>query len=207
MKSIKYTLIIIFALVLLCSSKSNAQYGNEVYLNYNFGVPLGDSKEYVPNVSFIGAELNLKRFVKPNLSLSLSFGWNVFFKETTELLSLPNADISGKQNRYINTIPLLAGGQLYFKGSQGITPYIGANLGALFLSRRLSIGVYDLTERSWHFLVQPELGLVFNISHYSDVAFGLTYNYATGSTSDITGKSVKESWIGIKLGYGWKTGF
>lgn len=207
MKSLKYVLIIIFVLVVFIPSESNAQYGNEVYLSYNLGVPLSDSKDYVPTVSYIGAELNLKRFVKPNLSLSLSFGWNVFYKETSEILSLPNADISGKQNRYINTLPMLAGAQYYFKGSQSMTPYIGANLGAMYLSRRLQIGVYDLTETSWHFSVQPELGMVFSLNPYSDLILGVAYNYNTPSTSNITGKSVSESWIGFKLGYGWKSGY
>ena len=206
MKNIK-CLIIIIVLVLMSSVKSNAQYNNEVFLSYNLGLPLGDSKDYVSTLSYIGTEINLKRFVKPNVSLSISFSWNVFYNERSDMISLPNADVSGKQNRYINTVPMLAGAQYYFgRNTNGIRPYVGANIGALYLGRRLQIGVYDITENTWHFMLQPEAGLIFNLNDYSDAVIGLSYNYGTSSTSSITGKSVSESWIGLKFGYGWKNG-
>lgn len=208
MKTIKYILYIMTVLLLLPGSGAKAQSGNEFFLSYNFGVPLANSKEYVPTVSYIGAEINYKYFLKKNISLSLLASWNIFYKETTELLSLPNADVSGLQNRYINTVPLLAGVQYYFgKDNNNMRPYAGINAGALYLTRRLQIGVYDLTESSWHFMVQPEIGILLEIDRYSDLMFGVTYNYGTPTKSDITGKDVTESWIGIKLGYGWKAPF
>lgn len=207
MKTTKYILYILAAFVLFPCIGAKAQTGSEFFLSYNFGVPLADSKEYVPTVSYIGAEVNYKYFLKKNISLSFSAGWNVFYKETKDLLSLPNADVSGLQNRYINTVPLLAGVQYYFGKDNNMRPYAGVNIGALYLTRRLQIGVYDLTENSWHFMVQPEIGLLLEIDRYSDVMFGITYNYGTPSKSDITGKDVTESWIGIKIGYGWKAPF
>jgi len=206
MKNIKY-LIIVIVLVLISSVRSDAQYNNEVFLSYNLGLPMADSKDYVSTFSYAGAEVNLKRFVKPNVSLSLSFAWNVFYKETSDMISLPNADISGKQNRYLNTVPMLAGAQYYFgRNSNSVKPYVGANIGALYLGRRLQIGVYDITENTWHFMLQPEAGLIFNLNDYSDAVIGFSFNYGTPTTSSITGKSVSESWVGLKIGYGWKNG-
>jgi hypothetical protein len=206
MKNIKYVLIIIAAFVIFMPSKSNAQYENEFFLGYNFAVPLPDSKDYVSGVSYFGAEINYKRFVKRNVSVSLSFGWNLFYKETTDMIVLPNADVSGKQNRYINTLPMLVGAQYYF-GRGSAKPYIGGNLGVLYSSRKMQIGVYDFTDYKWRLMVQPELGVLFNLDNRSDVVLGVTYNYGFPATSSITGKDVSESWIGIKLSYGWKSGF
>lgn len=206
MKNIKYILIVIAAFVLFMPSLSNAQYQNEVFLGYNFAVPLPDSKDYVSSVSYYGFDLNFKRFVKRDISVSLSLGWNVFYKETSEIISLPNADISGKQNRFINTFPMLVGAQYYF-GKKDIRPYFGANLGALYSTRRMQIGVYDITDNKWRFMLQPELGVLFSVDNHSDVGLGVSYNYGFPATSSITGKDVSESWIGIKLSYGWKSGF
>ncbi len=206
MKKIKYILFIMLAVVVFSPLKSNAQ-DNEVFLGYNFAVPLPDSKDWVSNVSYYGLELNFKRFLKPQVSVSLSFAWNVFYKETTDIIALKNADVSGLQNRYINTFPMIVGAQYYFGNSKKVRPYIGAGAGALYSTRRLQIGIYDATEYKWRFMVQPELGVIFNVDRSSDIGLGVTYNYALPSTSEITGKDISESWIGIKLSYGWKTGF
>lgn len=205
MNKIKYIIFVIMAVVIFSPLKSNAQ-ENEVFLGYNFGIPMPDTKDYVSNVSYYGLELNLKRFVKPNVSVSLSFSWNVFYKETNDIIALPNADVSGLQNRYVNTFPMLVGAQ-YYMGKKEIRPYIGANLGALYSSRRLQIGVYDLVDYKWRFMVQPEAGVLFNLNRYSDLALGVTYNYGFKATSSVTGKDVSESWVGLKLSYGWKSGF
>jgi hypothetical protein len=206
MKNIKYILFIIIAFVIFSPSKSNAQYNNEFFLGYNFAVPLPDSKDYVSSTSYYGAEINYKRFIRRDVSVSLSFGWNVFYKESTDMISLHNADISGKQNRYINTMPMLVGAQYYFGHSEA-KPFIGANIGTLYSSRRMQIGIYDITDYKWRFMVQPEIGVLFNLDNRSDVAVGVSYNYGFPATSGITGKDVSESWVGIKLSYGWKQGF
>ena len=206
MKNIKYVLFVIIAFVIFSPSKSNAQYGNEFFLGYNFAVPLPDSKDYVSNVSYYGLELNYKRFVNRNTSVSLSFAWNVFYKETDEVIAFPNADVSGLQNRYINTFPMLVGAQ-YYIGKSKTRPYVGANLGALYSSRRLQMGIYEATDYNWSFMLQPELGVIFSVDGRSDILLGASYNYGFATTSEITSKDVSESWIGIKLSYGWKQGF
>lgn len=205
MKNIKYILLVIMAFIVFSPSKSSAQ--NEVFLGYNFGIPLPDSKDWVSNVSYYGLELNFKRFLKPEVSVSLSFSWNVFYKETYDVIALKNADVSGLQNRYINTFPMLVGMQYYFGNKKSVRPYIGGNLGALYSTRRLQIGIYDATDYKWRFMVQPEAGVIFPIDNYSDVAFGVSYNYGFPATSDILGTDISESWVGLKLSYGWKTGF
>jgi hypothetical protein len=205
MKNIKYILIVIAAFVVFMPSKSQAQY-NEFFLGYNFAVPLPDSKDYVSSVSYYGAELNYKRFIKKDVSVSLSLAWNVFYKETRDVIALANADVSGLQNRYINTLPMLAGIQ-YYVGKGQVRPYGGINLGALYSSRRIQMGIYELTDYKWHFMVQPELGLLFNVDNRSDVALGVSYNYGMPASSSITGKDINESWVGIKLSYGWKQGY
>jgi hypothetical protein len=206
MKNIKYILFIIIAFVIISPSKSNAQYGNEVFLSYNFAIPLPDSKDYISNISYMGGEVNLKHFVSRNSSVSFSIGWNIFYQETSDLIVLPNADVSGKQNRYINTLPMLVGAQYYF-GKKDIKPYAGINLGTLYSTKRLQIGVYDVTENHWRLMLQPEAGVIFNLNGYSDVALGVTYNYCFPASTSITGKDLSESWLGIKIGYGWKQGF
>lgn len=208
MKTIKYIIVAAAVVIFMLPAGTNAQSGNEFFLSYNFGVPMGNTRDYVSTVSYIGAELNYKFFVKKNVSLSLTAGWNLFYKETSDMISLPNADVSGRQNRYINTVPLLAGVQYYFgKDNDNMRPYVGANAGALYTDRRMQIGVYDASQNKWSFLMQPEIGLMMSLDRYSDLMFGITYNYATPYTSDVTGKDVSESWIGFKLGYGWKAPF
>ena len=206
MKNIKYILFIILAFLVFSPAKSQAQ-ETEIFLGYNFGIPLPDSKDWVSNVSYYGLELNFKKFLKPEVSVSLSLAWNVFYQETSDVISLKNSDVSGLQNRYINTFPMLAGVQYYFGNKNSIRPYIGGNLGALYSTRRMQIGIYDATDYKWRFMVQPEAGVLFPIDRMSDIAFGVTYNYGFPAASEITGKDITESWIGIKLSYGWKAGF
>jgi len=203
MKNIKYILFVITAFVFILPLNSNAQQSNEVFVSYNFGIPLADSKEYVSRVSFIGSEINYKRYLNPNISASLSFAWNVFYQETSDLISLPNADVSGKQNRYLNVLPVLVGMQ-YYIGDSKSRLYVGGNMGALYSTRKLQLGVNEYLDNQWRFMIQPEIGYVFNIDRNSDVALGVTYNHCFATFANIFGKDISESWVGLKLSYGWK---
>jgi hypothetical protein len=206
MKNIKYILFVIAAFAFLLPLKSNAQKNNEVFLSYNFGVPIGDTKDYVSKVSLVGAELSWKRLEGQNVSISLSVGWNVFFEETSEILNLKNADVSGKQNRYINAFPMLIGAQ-YYIGKNKSRPYVGLNTGFLYSVRKLQLGIYEETDNNWRFMLQPEAGFIINYDNSSDIAIGVSYNYSKSATFDASGKSVAESWVGLKIAYGWRPGF
>jgi hypothetical protein len=205
MKNTKYILFVIIAFVFFFPLKSNAQYGNEFSLGYDFSIPLPDSKDFVSNASYVGFELKGKRYINPNMSVNLTMGWNVFFEESQELISLKNAEISGKQNRYINTMPMLLGVQ-YYIGNNKSKPYVGLNTGFLYSIRRLQIGIYEETNNEWRFMMQSEAGCVININRSSDVSFGVSYSYAFPSTSDLLNKKVAESWFSFKLSYGWRYG-
>jgi outer membrane protein W len=205
MKKTKYILFVIIAFVFFLPLKSNAQNGNEFTIGYNFSVPLPDSKDFISKVSYAGLELRGKRYINPNMSVSMSMAWNVFFEESTELIALKNADVSGKQNRYINTMPMLLGAQYYF-GNNKSRPYVGLNTGFLYSNRRLQIGIYEETNYKWRFMMQSEAGYIINLNRSSDVAIGVSYSYAFPSTSDILNKKVSESWVSFKLSYGWRYG-
>jgi hypothetical protein len=205
MKNIKYILFAIMTFVFFFPLKSNAQYGNEFSLGYNFSIPLPDSKDFVSNASYAGFELKGKRYINPNMSVNLTMGWNLFFEESNELISLKNADVSGKQNRYINTMPMLLGVQ-YYVGNNKSRPYVGLNTGLLYSSRKLQIGIYEETNIKWRLMLQSEAGCIININRSSDISFGISYSYAFPAESEILNKKISESWVSFKLSYGWRYG-
>ena len=84
---------------------------------------------FIEDFSFRGLGIDA-RYVPSrgsNYSFGFNFGWNVLnekndFGTERNTISLPNADISGTQLRYFNSVPLLANASYYFGDRGGIRP-------------------------------------------------------------------------------------
>ncbi|EJG00319.1 outer membrane beta-barrel protein [Flavobacterium sp. F52] len=154
---------IIASLMLLGTISLSAQ-NSVVNVAWSLGFSTGDLSDYISDVSARGFSLSYARFVKPELTVGFSTGWNVFHSSLAyDTYTEGTSSLSGKQWRTNNAIPILANANYYFKKSDKINSYAGMGIGMVYNRRNTDMYIYTLEEESWNFALQPEIGLEYKI--------------------------------------------
>jgi len=205
----KYKYFIIFpGLVLsgliLNPGKSYAQLWSDSYgaLTYNMGLPMGDTKDYTDFYSWRGVGMEFRKFYSTNISLGLSFGWNVFHDESSGTYEIVNGSghVTGDADKTINALPIMASIQYYLGEGGGTRPYIGLNGPGFYMIQRMDIGVFSFQDEGWNWGLAPEVGFVLPLQSEASMLFDIRYNYAF--EMDNRGPY---SYIGINIGLAWTT--
>lgn len=198
MKAVK-GIIASLALILVFSGEAKAQdwwWGITYQMSASSSLPTNSDSDvnFIEDYSFRGFGIDARYVASRDAKYSIGFnvGWNVLnekndFGSERNTISLGNADVTGTQLRYLNTVPLMANASYYFGSRGGIRPYVGLNAGTYYIERRVDIGVVGIVEDNWHFGWAPEVGLVVPLGR-PEVALLTTirYNWAfsAGGTGD-----------------------
>ena len=109
------------ALLVLATTPAHAQEAL-TRITYDISFPFSDTKTFVDQTpSWRGATFEMRRFITPNISIGGSAGWHTLDHETSELITIRdaqvdvvdgdpitlNGDISGTQFRFLNSFPLM----------------------------------------------------------------------------------------------------
>jgi hypothetical protein len=148
--------------------------------SYPISFPMGGLHSYIGNVSFRGFDFEVDKKSGPLSAATLEAGWNVFYQhEVQKTYTDGTVSITGVQYRYVNAVPIIAGGKMYFPtGSKAVRPYAGLGLGTLYANRRTDFGLYRIVSEAWQFCIRPELGLQFNMGGGQALIIGAKYYWA-----------------------------
>ncbi len=158
MRSITRSLLF---LVLLGSSAALAQ--SHVRLSYEFAVPRNDTADFVDRFSSRGAHLDVSLELSYAFHLELSAGLNSFNSVKQGVLSTTDGDVSGKQFRYLNAIPLMGGFAFHVPMGHGSRIWAGVNGGAAYFDRVVDVGLNEYSLSDWQWGVQPHVGIAFGL--------------------------------------------
>jgi hypothetical protein len=200
MRTTRRIMGLLLLLLLSGTLTAEAQLWNS--LTYQPAQPLSNTESFTEGFSWRGLGYDIKKFVKPNLAMGLSFGWHSFDQQTDEVVSAFGIDVSGDQFRYVNSFPILVNGS-YFFGSPGrLRPYLSANIGVYIMEHRMDVGLYSLHETNVHFGLAPEAGIAFPVRENLAAVLNSRYNYAfsAGSVED-------QSYVTFGIGLAWAKGF
>ena len=205
-----------FLAVLLASSAVRAQtyfsqdasstspfYGS---VQYQFGIPIGNTYNYISDVEWRGIGVDLDWMVMPSISIGLALGWNVFYQPTNKVINyLPGQQnagfaISGQQDRSFNFFPILADFR-WLPKLKTVRPFLGLGVGAYVTTQQLGIGLYSYSTTQCQFGVAPELGAIIPVDAGVGVQISTRYNMAFKS-----GTIQFQQWLGIYLGIVWGQG-
>jgi len=151
----------LLALVLLASSAALAQ--SNVRLSYEFAVPTGNTKDFVDRFSSRGAHLDVSLELCYAFHLELSAGLNSFNSVKQGVLATTDGDVSGKQFRYLNVIPVMGGFAFHIPLGHGSRFWAGVNGGAAYFDRVVDIGLNSYSLSDWQWGVQPHAGIAFGL--------------------------------------------
>lgn len=171
-----------------------------VGVSYQFSIPIGETYNYTPPVSWRGVGLDVATFVRKDLAVGLAFGWNVFFTNTTSTINYKGTDITGNQDRTLNVWPTLVNARWFPKisSNRDIQPYIGANVGGYIIEKYIAVGLTAAQETHYHFGLAPEIGVFFQ-NPVGAVFLNARYNMAFAA-----GGVPFQQFLSISLGYAWE---
>ena len=166
MRSITRSLLL---LILLGSSAALAQ--SHVRLSYEFAVPRNATQDFVDRFSSRGAHLDVSLELTYAFHLELSAGLNSFNSVKQGVLTTTDGDVSGKQFRYLNAIPLMGGFAFHIPLGHGSRFWAGVNGGAAYFERIVDVGLNEYSLSDWQWGVQPQLGIAFGLGNDGTALF------------------------------------
>lgn len=169
-------------------------------IHYDVSFPLGATSDAVSNVSFLGFGLDYRKFVKPNLGVGFSVGWQVF-NERKDFATYTDGTVSlsGVQYSYVNAIPLHVNVS-YNLGEDGdaVRPFIGTGIGTTYFERLVEMGLYTKSIETWQFSIQPEAGLRYEIIPSTSAFVGAKYTQGFKNN-----ELDAQAYISLTFGFAW----
>lgn len=181
--------IYIILLVSLTFGMTNGLRAQILNLNYQTAIPLGDSRDYINNMSFRGAGIDYHHFLTDRLAIGGQLSWNTYYKNpgyvtSNFMLNNDKVTITGDQFRYLNVVNLMASGRYFFTNKNAaICPYAGMGIGTNWGETRLEVGHYVAQEKAWQFAVAPEIGCIIPFCDFFGFNIGAKYQYRAKARS------------------------
>lgn len=183
--------------LMLLGTISNMSAQSVTNLSYSIGFPSGDFSDYICDASFRGFSFTYSKFVKPQVAVGFTTGWNVFYSDLPyDTYTEGTTSLSGKQYRTNNSVPILATVDYYFKQDDKINTYAGLGLGVVYNRRNTDMYIYTIEQESWNFALQPEIGLEYKVD--PKIALTIAGKYFYGFESGEINHPV--SYFAINLG-------
>ena len=157
---------------------------------YSWSLPLGDTKDFADNDSWLGLAIEGRRFIAADLSTSFQVGWTEFHERTDS------------EDRKLRVIPFLLGGQRYIGRPGGIQPYIGVNFGLYWIEQSVDGGTSDFSAEDVLFGVAPEVGLAIPLRPEVAMIVGTRYEIPFSGGDFLGGAQSFRYWsLGLGLAY------
>jgi len=148
---------------------------------YNTAVGFGDTHDFAPDFSFLGFSFDWRAKVSENFWPGLSLAWQSLYGKDVKTLTRGNTTFTGTIATSLNVFPMLATGNYYFMTDpRGVRPYAGLGVGAYAAEHRLDVGIWTISDTSWHFGFAPEIGAVLPTGT-AKLVVSTKFNYAFGT--------------------------
>jgi len=192
----KKTFIYIILLSLAIPGMVRAQ-GGSTSIQYVIGFGTGDLGSYISSPSFRGAVFNYQKNVNEKLSAGIELGWNVFYEKMDyDTYTIETVSLSGVQYRYSNIFPMLVTAEYNLYPENKLKPYVNLGIGTIYNMRTTDMGLWRLEEKTWHFALKPEIGLLYQLNPAA--AFKLSGKYYVGFAA---GGLDAQSYFAISAGF------
>jgi hypothetical protein len=169
-------------------------------IHYDISIPFGSSSDQVSKTSFRGAGIDFAYMVNPTLSLGFHTSLATFYqKEEEGRIVINQGEITGKQYRYMNAIPMYASARYVINKDNTLISFFGLGIGTMWSERRTDMGMYSIQDKSWRFALSPEAGILVGVPTYDlGLNLGVRYNYGF-KASDSEAEQYLSFVIGVTL--------
>jgi hypothetical protein len=174
---------------------------------WNMSFPLEDTEKFVADESFRGFGLDFRWEFRDRTTFGITSAWEVFHERTTESIEVETDSggltITGSQDRYINSFPIMIGLHRYLGQEGGTRPYFGINAGGFIVIQTLRIGLAEIEDDTWEWGVMPEAGFIFPLQSGAALIANARYSMAlTGE--NLAGEESLLTYWGVRVGFVWE---
>ena len=170
---------------------------------YQISKGVGDTGEFIDDVSFIGAGLDMRKTLFGGTTAGVGMAWNVFHDRTEGVIDLEHGAVSGSQDRYINAFPIMVGLHQYIGNWRKSRIHFGINGGGFLLVQTFRIGITEFEEDSWEWGVAPEAGVVVPIRTGAWFAINARYQWSP-TPQTLLGHEYELTYYQINIGFMWE---
>ncbi len=161
---------------LLSSTAALAQ--SHVRISYEMAQPEGNTARYIDRFSSRGVHLDVSLELSYAFHFELSAGLNSFNAAKMGVLTTTDGqDVYGKQYRYLNAVPLMAGFAFHIPLGNGSRFWAGCNGGIGYFDRVIDLGLTSYSASSWQWGIQPQVGIAIGLGGGTALFFDGRYNY------------------------------
>lgn len=165
--------------------------------------PTADTKEFTDEVSFRGVGLDFRRTLRGGTSAAVMMAWNVFHERTNGTLDFGYGAVSGSQDRYINSFPVMIGLLQYVGDKRGTRGYVALNGGGYVLIKTFRMGVTEFEEDEWEWGVAPEVGVVVPFTTGAWLVVNGRYQWSPTSET-VANTEADLTYYQINIGFMWE---
>jgi outer membrane protein W len=167
--------IIIITLAVIGGTTLSAQ--NIWTVNYTVGIPLGEMKDYISEISWRGFSVNGNTYITDKVTIGGTMQWHAFYeKYPRNTYELQDGAITSTVWAKMYAMPLLLNAQYNFKPEGTIRPYVGLGLGPYYIQQETQVGIFTDNRNNWRFGLAPEIGLYYPFG-LSDLALHVRVAY------------------------------
>lgn len=198
-------LFILAVILFMGAVSTQAQLLHNLYaISWEASFPVGQT--FVSKASFLGGKFEYRHFVKRNVSIGATIGWNNY-EEYVPRQTYENADqtqaITTDNQRFIFNLPLTADGFYYFEKGKIFRPYVGLGLGAQYSSQAAYFNIYLKEDKNWGFVARPQIGAYIPFSEFSHngLMLGAGYNFSTNKNETFRINNMQSFWVSIGVSF------
>ncbi len=158
------------------------------------GLAIGDSYEFTPKYGFIGFNGEIMVHVRPDLSVGLSSGYQLFLGQERSTVEIGDAALNAHQFRYLDTFPIFAVGRYFLDLGSVVSFSPALGIGTVYTNRVVELGIVAIYDDVWHFGVAPQVGLVFHTDGPDPV---VNFKYTLAPTGS---EHPTEMWFTAEIG-------
>ncbi len=189
---------LVFLLALL-PSLLYAQGDGMTSIMYSVALPIGETSDYIDEVSFRGFAVTGDYFLEDEWSLGFSTGVQTFYQELGQVsYERESLTITGTEFRYVNMIPVILMGKYHVDRYAVFTPHFGLGVGFHWVGQRREFAGFQFNDDSFRFGLQPQAGFGLEVSPSTDLIFVTTYHHSFES-KDIQTHSYLAFQLGLRF--------
>lgn len=170
----------LFFIIAMCASAValSQQKPARLELNYSAGIPAGNFRNQIENVSPRGAEASLLFSISDQLSLGLQTGFQDFYqKYPRQVFEESGYALSAVVTNSVQVIPLMFKARYHFNRTNAVQPYASLAAGANLITYGKYYGEFVDGNTKLGFAAQPELGIHIPLGAAKRSAFNLGAGY------------------------------
>jgi opacity protein-like surface antigen len=203
MKTLKIACLALLPTLFAAQTTKAQEFKNVLLGSWNIGLPM--NSDYLTKTSFAGFRVDYRRFIKPNLSVGFSTGWQSFeqyFDTQSYNSSDGNTTVTTDMYRIVYNVPFMVNAHYYFDAGKYVKPYAGFGIGCMYSEQTAYFNIYELDDNGMGFAIRPEIGALINISDQFIGNVGFNYQFATNKSDFFNINSLSE--LDIQIGVGFR---